>query len=162
MIITIQSNNDGDTSECRTTLTIGWLQFQIGNTLFTGRAILFYPLFIYVYYTNTYRAPYLEMSSKRFTMATVWRYSLLPSRPTALKPSCTILNTCKSRQGTNIVTYSVSIHWSFSWKLVRTVTQRVTIQSVNFLMLLFGNERLTSLVYINIRHKLTWWQPELG
>ena len=35
------------------------------------------------------------------------------------------------------------------------MTQRVIIQSVNFFMLLFGNENLTSLVYINIRHKLT-------
>ena len=31
---------------------------------------------------------------------------------------------------------------------------RVKIQSVNLLMLLFGNESLTSLVYINIRHKM--------
>ena len=30
-----------------------------------------------------------------------------------------------------------------------------------FFMLLFGNKSLISLVYINIRHKLTWWQ-ELG
>ena len=45
-------------------------------------------------------------------------------------------------------------NWSKLW-------QRVKIQSVNFLMLLFGNESLTSLVFINIRHKLTGWQ-ELG
>ena len=38
---------------------------------------------------------------------------------------------------------------------VKIVTQRVKIQSVNFFMLLFGNESLISLVYINIRHKLT-------
>ena len=42
---------------------------------------------------------------------------------------------------------SVEINGSFSWKLVKTVTQRVKIQSVTFLMLLFGNERLTSVVY---------------
>ena len=53
------------------------------------------------------------------------------------------------------------IYGSFSWKLVKIVTYRVKIQSVNFLMLLFGNESLTSLVLINIRHKLTGWQ-ELG
>ena len=29
--------------------------------------------------------------------------------------------------------------------------------SVNFLMLLFANKSLTSPVYVNIRHKLTWW-----
>ena len=48
-----------------------------------------------------------------------------------------------------------NIYGSFSLKLDKIVTQRVKIQSVNFLMLLFGNESLTSLVYINIRHKLT-------
>ena len=51
--------------------------------------------------------------------------------------------------------YLCRIYGSFSWKLVKTVTKRVKIQSVNFLMLLFGNESLTSLVYINIRHKMT-------
>ena len=34
------------------------IQFHISNTLFIGRAVLLYPLFSYVYYTNTYRAPY--------------------------------------------------------------------------------------------------------
>ena len=38
------------------------------------------------------------------------------------------------------------------------MTQRVKIQSVNFFMLLFGNESLTSFAFINIRHKLTGWQ----
>ena len=35
------------------------------------------------------------------------------------------------------------------------MTYRVKIQSVKFLMLLFGTESLTSLVYRNIKHKLT-------
>ena len=48
---------------------------------------------------------------------------------------------------------------SFSWKLVKTVTQRVKIHFLKFFyMLLFGYESLTSLVYINIKHKLTGWQ----
>ena len=47
--------------------------------------------------------------------------------------------------------YYASVYGSFSWKLVK-------IESVNFLILLFGNESLTSLEYINIRHKLTRWQ----
>ena len=48
---------------------------------------------------------------------------------------------------------------SFSWKLVKTVTQMVKIHFLNFFyMLLFGYESLTSLVYINIKHKLTGWQ----
>ena len=38
------------------------------------------------------------------------------------------------------------IYGSFFWKLVKTVTKRVKIQRVNFLMLLFGNESLTALV----------------
>ena len=46
--------------------------------------------------------------------------------------------------------FSKNTYGSFSWN-----------RSVNFLMLFFGNESLTSLEYINIRNKLTGWQ-ELG
>ena len=55
-----------------------------------------------------------------------------------------------------LASQAVGLHMGHSpKKLAKTVTERVTIQSVNFLMLLFGNESLTALVYINIRHKLT-------
>ena len=42
----------------------------------TRYSLIFY--FIFKVSMNTCRAPRLEMSSKRFTMATIWRYSLLP------------------------------------------------------------------------------------
>ena len=58
---------------------------------------------------------------------------------------------------------AIMVQWlyvghSISWKLVKIVAYRVKIQSVIFLMLLLGNESLTSLVFINIRHKLKGWQ----
>ena len=49
------------------------------------------------------------------------------------------------------------IYGSFSWKS----WHRGYKFRVNFLMLLFGNESLTSVVYIKIRHKMPGWQ-ELG
>ena len=52
-----------------------------------------------------------------------------------------------------LIVHSYDLYGSFSWKLVKIVTERVKIQSVNFFILLFGKESLTSLVYV---HKYNW------
>ena len=60
--------------------------------------------------------------------------------------------------------------WNFvsdicMWVILLKTGQNCDIEGKNseweFFMLLFGNESLTALMYINIRHKLTGWQ-ELG
>ena len=81
-------------------------------------------------------------------------------------------NSVIQKKSTTIIMSAVSVNYhdkaftygSFSWKLVENCDiegKILKIQNMNFLMLLFGNESLTSLVYKNIRHKLTGWQ-ELG
>ena len=53
----------------------------LGDFLPFSICLVLYFLFVYM---NTSWAPHLEMSPKGFTMATIQRYSQLPSRPTAL------------------------------------------------------------------------------
>ena len=52
-------------------------------------SFVLYTLFYFIY-LNTCWAPNIEMSPKRFTMATIARYFLLPSRPTGLHSHLTV------------------------------------------------------------------------